>query len=127
CLLPGGARLRVALLVEPYAVRRESSLSYMASRVQAFFGRGSAIQGFRGGRFRPRSFRDALASACRRGGGMLLFGTTLALWDFLGFLKKEGTPLKLGVASRVMETGGAKTRKSEVPRGELLNLVKIFL
>jgi hypothetical protein len=57
----------------------------------------------------------------------LLLATAFALKGFLDYLEKRGLRLRLKPGSRLMETGGFKGRRGEVPKAELYRLCRARL
>jgi hypothetical protein len=102
-LLPDGVRPHVLCLLPPPGLRPDSSLVHMCAWVAEAFGESVAwLAGADG--LDVTALSGALADHARRGTTLMLLGPTA------GFLRlfETGLRVRLGPASRVMDTGGAK-------------------
>lgn len=122
--LADAAKIQTVFLVQPPAERPESSLSYMASRVQKEFGAGPAFWALGKKGIRDRELTARLLQARRP---ILIFSTTFALADYLDFLEAGEIRFRLPPGSRILETGGYKGRRTEVARPALLKRIASLL
>jgi hypothetical protein len=120
CLPAGASRPDMLSLVPPFAVARDSSLSFMVDHVlQRFGGRRSAWATGRRGLDERRAQRW-LARAAALGAPVVVLATALALDDLLRSLERAGLRLALPSGSVLFETGGFKGRHRHTSRDELL-------
>jgi hypothetical protein len=118
-MLSDGARLRYFNLVPTAADRPQSSLGYMMARVAEQRGDGKTGWYLRGDRLLFAEFCDDVRGAIAEGRPVCIAATAFALLHLLDALDEGGLRLELPPGSRVMETGGFKTRTRAVAREEL--------
>ena len=117
-VVPDVSKIRILSLIPTSSQLPESSLSYMLKRVGDFFGQGKT---------KTESFVRILKNLSLKKTPVLIFTTTVALDSFLDELKEKSVKVSLPKGSRILETGGKKTRQHEVVRSELLKKVKSYL
>lgn len=114
-VLPDGARPHVLCLLPPPTERPDSSLVHMCALVGDAFAESTRWFVERGV-LDVAGLTDALGEYARRGTTVLLLGPTA------GFVRlfDAGVRLRLGPASRVMDTGGAKGMPRPLSRAGFL-------
>lgn len=98
-------------LLPSYMERTGSSLVYMVERLQA---QNKASGGFY--LYDHDKLTAALGKAAEKGEKILLIGVAFALLDYAEYLSAHRIALNLPQGAVVMETGGMKGRRREVPR-----------
>jgi hypothetical protein len=77
--------------------------------------------------YKKTDYRDIYLRLKKEKKPLLICGTTLSLFDFLNFLKNRGLSLELPYGSKIVDTGGFKTKKMNLSKRELFFLYsKLF-
>jgi hypothetical protein len=122
-VMPGVNRIRMVILGPGRELAPDSSLSWMLERVRAEL--GTAASGFyideQG--LMLESLLEALADSERTGRPVALLGTAAAFAHALETLEGRGRRFRLPPGSRVMETGGFKGMRREIPRDEFYSML----
>lgn len=121
--LAADERMRVLVLAPAARALPDSSLSHMfACTLEAVGTRDSAFfveAGPDGGTLLVDALVAALHDAARAGAPMALCGTAFAFVHLLEVMEAANETRLLPAGTRIMETGGFKGRRRELPRDEL--------
>ena len=116
---PDGARLRYFNLVPNPAERPGSSLGYMMARVGELRGEGKIGWYLRADELLFQEFSCDARKAIADGQPVCIAATAFALVHLLAAMERDELRFELPPGSRVMETGGFKSRTRTVDREEL--------
>lgn len=122
-MLKGAKRIRMVSLLASSRENPHSSLSYMADHAASRFAKGRVFRGVQKGEIRLRGLVSCFKDAKEKDESVLLAATTLGLWGFLELLQKSGLRFELPRGSRILETGGMKGRRHQIPRRVLLQKI----
>lgn len=95
-----------------------SSLGYMFSEIREAFGEKQSAVFFSPQDVEVDGFRTALEKASQENVPVFILGTALALLECMDKFVQQGRKFKLPTGSRILDTGGYKGRRREVPREE---------
>lgn len=120
----------VALSPAP-ALAPHSSLVHMFAAVQREFGHGPArffgdVDATGAWTLDFAAIRARLREACADNQPVVLLGTAFSFVHLLDALSERGETFALPAGSRVMETGGYKSRSRELPKAELHHLITTY-
>jgi hypothetical protein len=110
-LFPDVTRMRLVMLAPREDEAPDSSLSYMLSRFEAWFG-AETLWVYRGGRLELDALAAALDRAVSERRAVALLGTSFAFVHALDGL--DGRRWSLPDGARIMQTGGFKGRSREI-------------
>ncbi|MEO0270485.1 MAG: hypothetical protein ABIM76_03625 [candidate division WOR-3 bacterium] len=119
-VLPDDLKTNFYIFFEPFEKRNNSSLSYMLSLVAKNFSKNFYFV------FDRKDYKDALKKMKREKKKIVLLGTTLSLYDFAIFLKENNEKIFLKEGSRIMDTGGWKTKRILLKEKNLIKIYKEF-
>jgi hypothetical protein len=122
-----GERFPLALLVPSPGEAPHSSLTWMLEVVRRKWGTGQSRYFIERGSLEEDCLASWLDAAQRSGEPVALLGTTLAFLEFFDLCAKGSRVFQLPPGSRLMDTGGMKTQKREVSRGQFVGAVVRFL
>jgi hypothetical protein len=122
-VLPDGAELRMISLVPSSAELPESSLSHMVAVVLERLGApGSMYAATASHGIDDDMVAAALRDAEAAGEALCILGTSFAFVHWLDRMAERDEQFTLPPGSRLMDTGGYKSRSREVQPGEMLEL-----
>lgn len=122
-MLPDGARLPIAILTPPPAEAPHSSLVHMMETVRRELAAGGGGYYLRDGNLEAERLAADLAIWAGAGQPVMVLGTAFSLADFAEWQVREGRRVALPAGSRVMETGGFKSRRDALERDDLYALL----
>ncbi len=117
-VLPDGVSLPMQILGPPPKLAPESSLTWMCELVRREFAASGSDYWVDGDGLRADALISTLRAYQDDGEPVALLGTAIAIAHLLETLEDRGLRLRLAAGSRVMETGGFKRRRGEIPRRE---------
>ena len=126
-VLPDGASLPMVILGPPPELAPDSSLTWMLERVRVAHGAAGSAYFVDAGGLRLEPLLDELDRSERRGAPVTLLGTAAALAHLLEAVDARGLRFSLPSGSRLMETGGFKGRRREIPRAEFYDRLTALL
>lgn len=118
-LLPDSAQLRMLILAPDTQQAPDSSLSWMLELVAKEFGSRDSVHVVDRGGLQLDTLSVALEESEATQKPIMLLGTAAAYAHLLEALDERGRRHSLPLGSRLMETGGFKRRRREIPRREL--------
>lgn len=118
-VLPDGARLRMLILGPAVQLAPDSSLTWMLDRVRREFGAPDSAYFVDDRGLCLDELIAALAGSEERERPLALLGTAAAFAYLLEALEERGQRLRVPPGSRIMETGGFKRGRRQIPREEL--------
>ena len=118
-LLPDAAHLPMLILAPDTRLAPDSSLSWMLEAVKTEFGSQDSAHVVDQDGLRLDTLLTALAESEVRQKPVMLLGTAAAYAHLLEDLDERGRRFELPCGSRLMETGGFKRRRREIPKREL--------
>lgn len=95
-----------------------SSLGYMFSEIRDAFGDEASAVFFSPQGVDAEGLQKALAKALQANVPVFILGTALAILEAMEKFAQQGRKFKLPIGSRILDTGGYKGRRREVPREE---------
>lgn len=122
-LLADGARLRTLVLGPSGALVPDSSLTWMLDLVVHAFGAAGSGHYVDERGLRLEALCDALAECEAAERPVMLLGTAAAFAHLLEALDERGREYRLAPGSRLMETGGFKRQRSEIPRDQFYEML----
>lgn len=118
-LLPDDARLAFLILFPSHDELRSSSLAYMLDLLMRRFGSEDSAHFVANGKLLADDLIDRLAKASDDDEPVCILGTSLAICEFIEECERRRLKFKLPNGSRLMDTGGFKGKRREVPKDEL--------
>ena len=118
CLAPGIKKMRMYFLGPTAEHFPNSSLGYMFSGIRDLFGDEQSAVFFSPQGVAVEACRAALAQASQEHAPVFILGTALALWECMEKFAQAGQKFHLPPGSRILDTGGYKSRQIEVRREE---------
>jgi len=117
-LLPDRARLPMLILGPSPELAPDSSLTWMMERVRVAFAGDTSGYFVDADGLRLEPLLDELDRSEGRGAPIMMLGTAAAVAHLLDSLEGRGLRFSLPPGSRLMETGGFKRQRREIPREE---------
>ncbi len=117
-LLPDTAAVRMLLLGPASERAPDSSLAWMLERVRRQFGAADSEDFVDEGGLRVDALVEVLRACEAAERPVALLGTAAAFAHLVEELEGRGVRFRLPLGTRVMETGGFKRRRREIPRDE---------
>jgi len=118
-VLADAAAMRILVFGPTARYFPHSSLGHMHSAVMEEFGASGSGVFWDDGGPRITGLAAALRKAEEEGVPVCLLGTVLGFLQLLDWLREEGRRFRLPPGSRIMDTGGYKGLRREIPRAEL--------
>ncbi|MEN3046603.1 MAG: hypothetical protein ABDH49_06450 [Candidatus Hydrothermales bacterium] len=115
-LLPDNPKANFYIFFEPFEIRRNSSLSYMLSLVAKNFSKDYFFI------YSRKNYEETFKKLSGEKHKVLILGTTISIYDFIIFLKEKNKRLRLAEGSRIMDTGGWKTKRVHLNENSLLKI-----
>ncbi len=117
-VLPDGARLRMLILGPSLKLAPDSSLTWMLDRVRREFGTPDSAHFVDDRGLCLDELISALTESEAGERPVALLGTAAAFAHLLDALEERGRRFRIPPGSRIMETGGFKRGRREIPRDE---------
>jgi hypothetical protein len=126
-VLPDEAALPFLMLVPPPNEAPHSSLTWMLDVVQRTYAAPGSAYFVERGRLQEPRLERRLARCEEEDQPVALLGTTLAWMAFFDYCKVSSRTFQLPKGSRLMDTGGMKTQKRDIPRDVVVRAVQATL
>jgi hypothetical protein len=117
-MLPEQLLLSMLILAMPPPLAQDSSLTWMLELVRRQYGADDSDYYIDKEGLRADALMAALTESQARARPVCLLGTAAALSHLLEYFSERGRRFSLPAGSRVMETGGFKSRGKEIGREE---------
>ena len=118
-LLPEAHHLKMLILFASPKLMPQSSLSHMFDTIIHAFGSKGSDYFFSDQGLDSVSLTKVLQASEQSGEPVCLLGVSFAFLHFLDYCDSERLRFRLPAGSRLMDTGGYKSRMREIPREEL--------
>jgi hypothetical protein len=117
-LLPDASQLSMVILAPSPRLASDSSLSWMLGAVKKEFGSEDSVHFVDQDGLRLDPLLTTLAESEAKQKPVMLLGTAAAYAHLLEVLDERGRRFELPCGSRLMETGGFKRRRRDIPKRE---------
>jgi len=118
-LMPDNSRMTFLILFPSHGELKSSSLAFMLDLLMRRFGSEGSAHFVVNGKLLTDELIDRLAKAADDNEPVCILGTSLALCEFVDECERRKLSFNLPGGSRLMDTGGFKGRRKEVPKDEL--------
>ena len=110
----------IVSLIPPISLVADSSLGFMVDHAMTRWGDEQSIYAFDENRLQPTNAVRWMRSLAGEGRSPIMLTTALALWAVLDEVERSGRREPWPRTLRIMETGGFKTERFRLTRGDLL-------
>jgi hypothetical protein len=125
--LAGIKKIRLFFLGPTFELFPNSSLGYMFSGIRDEFGDEKSAVFFSPEKVDAEGLQKALDQASQENAPVFILGTALALLECIKIFQQRKRKFQLPAGSRILDTGGYKSRRLEIKREEFQNrLGEIF-
>ncbi|MCS7254533.1 MAG: long-chain fatty acid--CoA ligase [Armatimonadota bacterium] len=118
-LLPDDAHMAFLILFPSHDELKNSSLAFMLDLLKSRFGSHGSANFVTNGRLLVSELIERLINACNSGEPVCILGTSLAMCELIEECERRRLHFELPHGSRIMDTGGFKGRRKEIPKTEL--------
>jgi hypothetical protein len=114
-------RMRMFFLGPTFELFPNSSLGYMFSGIRDEFGDEKSAVFFSPEKVNAEGLQKALDRASQENAPVFILGTALALLECMEIFQQHKRKFQLPAGSRILDTGGYKSRRVEIKREEFRN------
>lgn len=118
-MLPDDAHLPFLILFPSHNELVNSSLAYMLDLLMHKFGSEGSTHFVTGGKLFTDELINRLTHASQSGEPVFILGTSISICEFVEECQRRSIKFQLADGSRLMDTGGFKGRRKEIPKEEL--------